>query len=416
MIEEDKFSPKNSGVPTQNKFVRNLATYVFVAIALGILVGHFFPEIGIKTEFIGTWFLYIIEPLIQPLIFLTIIIGIANVGNIRRVGRLGFKTIVYFEVVTTLAMLSAIGMGFLLQPGKIDKNYLNIADAGSYAASHFNNDWLQFLVLNRPLLLLIVAVIIGLLLNVSEKKYKLVPRIEKFRAVLYSILIYVFYLIPFAAFSGMAYSVSKFGINSLLPLGKLVAATYITMALFIVVVFGLVLKRFKISLWKFLISIKEEILVVFGTSSSRAAFPLIVAKLEKMGCGKLVTGFVVPLGYSFNLTGASIFLPMSVIFIAQLYDIPLLFTDILFLLLVLTFTTKIASGIPGSGFIALSATLSILHKFPMEGLIFLFSIDKFMNEARTLTNFIGNAVAVVVISKLENDFISNEEINIKTDK
>lgn len=407
---------KINGVPIQNKFVRNLATYVFIAIALGILTGHFFPEIGVKTEFLGIWFLYIIEPLIQPLIFLTIIIGIGNVGNIKKVGRLSLKTILYFQIITTFALITAIGMGLLLQPGKIDKNYLNVSEPANLFPENGHNDWIQFLILNRPLMLLIIAVIIGLFLNFSSKRSVIISNIEKIRDLIYKILIYLFYLIPIAAFSGMAYAVSKFGINSLLPLGKLVATTYITMALFIVVVFGLLLRKYNISLWKFLVNIKDEILIVFGTSSSRAAFPLIVAKLEKMGCGKSVTGFVIPLGYSFNLTGASIFLPISIVFIAQLYDIPLTFIDLLTILLVLTITSKIASGIPGSGFIALSTSLSLLHKFPMEGLVFLFSIDKFMNEARTLTNFIGNAVAVIVISKLEKDFVPNEEIDLYIEK
>lgn len=407
---------KINGVPIQNKFVRNLATYVFIAIALGILTGHFFPEIGVKTEFLGIWFLYIIEPLIQPLIFLTIIIGIGNVGNIKKVGRLSLKTILYFQIITTFALITAIGMGLLLQPGKIDKNYLNVSEPANLFPENGHNEWIQFLILNRPLMLLIIAVIIGLFLNFSSKRSAIISNIEKIRDLIYKILICLFYLIPIAAFSGMAYAVSKFGINSLLPLGKLVATTYITMALFIVVVFGLLLRKYNISLWKFLVNIKDEILIVFGTSSSRAAFPLIVAKLEKMGCGKSVTGFVIPLGYSFNLTGASIFLPISIVFIAQLYDIPLTFIDLLTILLVLTITSKIASGIPGSGFIALSTSLSLLHKFPMEGLVFLFSIDKFMNEARTLTNFIGNAVAVIVISKLEKDFVPNEEIDLYIEK
>ena len=203
----------NNGVPIQNKFVKNLATYVFMAIALGILTGHFFPEIGSKTEFLGIWFLYIIEPLIQPLIFLTIIIGIGNVGNIKRIGRLGLKTILYFEIITTFALVTAIGMALLLQPGKINKNYLNISEPANLFPENGHDNWIQFLILNRPLLLLIIAVIIGLVLNFSSKRSNIISNIEKVRDVLYKILVYLFYLIPIAAFSGMAYAVSKFGIN-----------------------------------------------------------------------------------------------------------------------------------------------------------------------------------------------------------
>lgn len=399
--------------PISNKFIGNLALYVAIALVLGIIVGHYFPKRGIQLEFLGFGFLYLIEPFIQPIIFLTIIIGISSVGNLRKVGRIGLKAIIYFQIITTLALITGALAAVLLQPGKIDRNFLTMNNQPEYnRVVSLSGDWYNFLILNRPLLFLLLAIVVGCILNSTKHREKLVLTLEKIRNLLYKILFYIFYLIPIAAFGGMAYAVSKFGINSLLPLGKLLATTYITMAFFVFVILGGILRYYKMSLWKFLLYIKEELLIIFGTSSSRTAFPLIVKKLEKLGCSKPVVGLVIPLGYSFNLVGASIFLPISTLFIAQLYNIPLSFYDIITIILIITVTSKSASGVPGSGFIALATTLSILHNFPMEGLAFLFSIDKFMNEARTITNFIGNGVATIVISKFENDFIANDEINL----
>ncbi|WP_166919886.1 cation:dicarboxylate symporter family transporter [Flavobacterium poyangense] len=395
------------------KFVKNLASYVFVALLLGVAVGHYFPEKGIELDFLGTAFLYVIEPFIQPVIFLTIILGLSGVGSLKKVRSISIKTIVYFLMITTLAILIGVVSAWFIEPGKIDKSHFKTIEVPAETASlTFNEHWYDFLLLNRPLILLLVAILLGILLNFSSKRAFLVTKLQRITTFLYQLLLYLFYLVPIAAFGGMAYTVSRFGIDSLLPLGKLLATIYITMAFFIFAILGLILRYYKISLWKFLRYIKEELLIVFGTSSSRTAFPLIVAKLEKAGCSKAVVGLCIPLGYSFNLTGASIFLPVCTLFTAQLFNIPLSFDDIVTIVLVIIITSKVASGVPGSGFIALTITFTTLHKFPVEALALLFSVDKFMNEARTITNFIGNAAAAIVISKVEKDFIPNPEVDL----
>lgn len=403
--------PQSNGIP--NKYLKNLAAYVTVALLLGIAVGHYYPEQGIKLEFLGNGFLYLIEPLIQPIIFLTIIIGVSSIDNLKKVSRVGLKALIYFEIITTLAMVMGITAALFIEPGQIEKNLIDVAVPKHFTATEpLDGGWFNFIILNRPLVLVLVAVLGGVLLSLSPGRAKFVNTLQKIMSFLYKILMYLFLLIPVAAFAGMAYAVSRFGIHTLLPLAKLLATTYITMACFIFIVLGLLLRYYNISLWKFLRYTKEELLIVFGTSSSRTAFPLIVSKLEKAGCSKAVVGLSIPLGYSFNLAGASIFLPVCTLFVAQLFNIPLTFSDILTMGLVIMVTSKVASGIPGSGFIALTITFTTLNKFPLEGLALLFSIDKFMNEARTITNFIGNGVAVILISKYEKDFEPNPEIDL----
>ncbi|WP_291284918.1 cation:dicarboxylase symporter family transporter [Flavobacterium sp.] len=407
--------PESTGIP--QKYLKNLAAYVTLALLLGIAVGHYYPEQGIQLDFLGSGFLYLIEPLIQPIIFLTIIIGVSSIDNLKKVSRVGLKALVYFEIITTLAMIMGIMAALFIEPGKIEKRFIDAALPKHFTATEsLDGGWFNFIILNRPLVLVLLAVITGVLLSLSPGRAKYVTALQKFMTFLYKILMYLFLLIPVAAFGGMAYAVSRFGIHSLLPLGKLLATTYITMALFVFIVLGLLLRYYNISLWKFLNYIKEELLIVFSTSSSRTVFPLIVAKLEKAGCSKAVVGLSIPLGYSFNLAGASIFLPVCTLFVAQLFDIPLTLHDIITIGLVIMITSKVASGIPGSGFIALTITFTTLNKFPLEGLALLFSIDKFMNEARTITNFIGNGVAVILISKYEDDFEPNPEIDLSISK
>ncbi|WP_264530529.1 cation:dicarboxylate symporter family transporter [Flavobacterium sp. N502540] len=407
--------PESNGIP--QKYLKNLAAYVTIALLLGIAVGHYYPEKGIQLDFLGSGFLYLIEPLIQPIIFLTIIIGVSSIGNLKKVGRVGLKAFVYFEIITTIAMIMGIMAALFIEPGKIEKRLIDVTLPKHFTATEsLDNGWFNFIVLNRPLVLLLLAVITGVLLSLSPGRAKYVGILQKIMTFLYRILLYLFLLIPVAAFGGMAYAVSRFGIHSLLPLGKLLATTYITMASFVFIVLGLLLRYYNISLWKFLNYIKEELLIVFSTSSSRTVFPLIVAKLEQAGCSKAVVGLSIPLGYSFNLAGASVFLPICTLFVAQLFNIPLTFRDIITIGLVIMVTSKVASGIPGSGFVALTITFTTLNKFPLEGLALLFSIDKFMNEARTITNFIGNGVAVILISKYENEFEPNPEIDLSITK
>jgi len=252
---------------------------------------------------------------------------------------------------------------------------------------------------------LLIAIISGIVLSYLNKRELIVQKLERFSKVVYKLLRYVMYLAPLGAFGGIAFAVGKFGLQSLMPLGKLMLCVYITMILFVFVVLGAILRYYKHNIWIFLKSIKEEILIVLATSSSEAALPSLIKKLENMGCSKSVVGLVVPAGYSFNLDGTSIYLSMAVLFIAQLYGVELSYGELFTILGILMLTSKGAAGVTGSGFIVLASTLTAIHKIPLEGLAFLLGVDKFMSEARAITNIIGNGVATLVIAKSENEFL-----------
>ncbi len=387
------------------KIFTHLTFYVILAIVYGILLGHFFPEQGVKMEIIGKSFISIIKLFIAPIIFLTIVLGIGSMGNLKKVGRIGLKSLVYFEIVTTLALAIGVGVAFLFKPGNIDKASLVGKDASKFiskAAEPFS--WLHFIRDNFTIQVLIIAILIGISLTYLKNRESIVIRLEKASKFVFKTLKYVMYLAPVGAFGGMAYVVGEYGLNSLLPLGKLVGCVYFTMIAFVIIVLGGIMKLYKLNIFKFLRYIKEEIIIVLGTSSSETALPNLMKKLEDLGCKKSVVGLVVPTGYSFNLDGTSIYLSMSVIFLAQLYNVPLSFQEILLIIGILMLTSKGAAGVTGSGFVVLASTLSSLHNIPLEGLAFLFGVDKFLSEARAITNIIGNGVATLVIAKSEKEF------------
>ncbi|MBS1508595.1 MAG: cation:dicarboxylase symporter family transporter [Bacteroidetes bacterium] len=393
------------------KIIKNLAFQVFVAIIIGVCVGHFYPATGVKMEIIGKSFVDILKLFIAPIIFLTITLGISSIGNLKKVGRLGVKALIYFEIVTTFALVIGIGVALLLEPGHIDRTGLAIQDASKYTQSASKAfDWVKFFMANFTLQVLVLAIVSGIALSYSSKREKIVRVLDRISKVVYAALTYVMYLAPLGAFGGIAFAVGKFGLHSLVPLGKLMICVYITMFLFIVIILGAILRYYKISIWTFLKSIKEEILIVLATSSSEAALPSLINKLERMGCSKPVVGLVVPTGYSFNLDGTSIYLSMAVLFIAQLYNVPLDFSELLAIIGILMITSKGAAGVTGSGFIILASTLTAIHKVPVEGLAFLLGVDKFMSEARAITNIIGNGVATIVIAKSEKEFIEPEVV------
>jgi aerobic C4-dicarboxylate transport protein len=385
------------------KLLTNLTFWVLIAIFAGIAVGHFTPEIGIQMEIIGKTFVDIIKLFIAPIIFLTIVLGISGMGDLKKVGRIGAKSLLYFEIVTTLALVIGIAVAYLFEPGKIDKSGLSLQDPSQYTdASQFS--WLSFFLNNLTLQVLIAAIIIGVVLNYVRQREQIVHVLSRASHFVFLGLKYVMYLAPIGAFGGMAYTIGKFGLATLIPLAKLMFAVYVTMALFIFIVLGSILKYYKINILKLLKYIKEELLIVLGTSSSEVALPSIMIKLEQMGCSKPVVGLVIPTGYSFNLDGTSIYLSLAVIFLAQLYDVHLGFWEMAGIIGILMITSKGAAGVTGSGFIVLASTLTAIHKIPVEGLAFLLGVDKFMSEARAITNLIGNSVATIVISKSEGDF------------
>ena len=385
----------------------NLTFWVLIAILIGIFVGHYTPDTGVQMKVVGDGFISIIKLFIVPIIFLTIVLGIGGMGDLKKVGRIGVKSLLYFEIVSTIALAIGIIVGYIAQPGKIDKTGLEIQDASKYTQGTSEGfSWVSFFMHNSTLQVLIVAIIVGILLNYLSKREQIVAFLYKCSNVVFKALKFVMYLAPLGAFGGMAYTVGKFGLHTLIPLGKLMLTVYVTMFIFIFLILGGILKYYKINIWHFIKYIKEELLIVLGTSSSEAALPNLMDKLEKMGCSKSVVGLVVPTGYSFNLDGTSIYLSMAIIFLAQLYNVHLSIGEIFTIIGLLMITSKGAAGVTGSGFIVLASTLTAIHKIPLEGLAFLLGVDKFMSEARAITNFIGNGVATIVISKSEGEFVT----------
>jgi aerobic C4-dicarboxylate transport protein len=326
-------------------------------------------------------------------------------GDLKKVGRIGLKSLIYFEIVTTLALAIGIWFALMFKPGSIDMSKIEIHDVSKYTSKSSENfSWLNFLKSNLTIQILLVSIFLGISLNYSKRRSSIVVKLEKASKFVFKLLKYVMYLAPVAAFAGIAYTVGEYGLNTLIPLGKLVITVYLTMIVFVLLVLGLIMRYFKLNIFKFLRYIKEEIIIVLGTSSSETALPNLMTKLEKLGCKKSVVGLVVPTGYSFNLDGTAIYLSMSVIFLAQIYNVPLSFNEILLIISILMVTSKGAAGVTGSGFIVLASTLGSLHKIPVEGLAFLFGVDKFLSEARAITNIIGNGVATLVIAKSEKEF------------
>jgi aerobic C4-dicarboxylate transport protein len=386
------------------KIITHLSFYVLIAIILGVSLGIYSPSLALKLEPLSKYFINIIKIFTFPIIFLTVTLGIASMGDLKKVGRIGLKSLIYFEIVSTLSLAIGVVVALWLKPGSINKEGIQMQDPSKYTASPNFHIW-SIIKSNANLQILLFAIIIGLLLNFLNKKEKYIHILGRITHYVFIGLKYVMYLAPIAAFGGMAYAVGKYGLASLIPLGKLMGTMYLTMALFIFVILGSILQYYHLSIWQLIKNIKEELLIVFATSSSEPAMPSLMNKLEKMGCSKSVVGLVVPTGYSFNLDGTSIYLSMAVIFIAQLYNVQLSTAELVTMIFILMLTSKGAAGVTGSGFIVLASTLATLQKIPIEGLAFLLGIDKFMSEARALTNIIGNSAATIFIAKTEKENI-----------
>ena len=384
---------------------RRLTLLVVIALVAAVLLGRFAPATAIRMEPLGTWFVSVIKFFIPFIIFFTITTGIAGMSNLRKVGRIGVKALIYFEAVTTLSLAIGIGMAYLVKPGLIDKRGLPIQDASKYIQQGEKGiDWGHFFATNLTLIVLVAAIIAGIIVNLVRGRETILRKLEWVSKRVFLALKFVMFLAPVGAFGGMAFTIGKYGLETLIPLAKLMLTVYATCILFVLVVLGMILRYFGMNVLAYLKNIKEEILIVFGTSSSESALPSLMVRLEKMGCSQPVVGLVVPTGYSFNLDGTSIYLSMSVIFIAQLYNVPLSFGELLSIIGILMLTSKGAAGVTGSGFTVLAATLTTLQKIPVEGLAFLLAVDKFMSEARAITNIIGNGVATLVIAKSEGEF------------
>lgn len=387
------------------KIATNLTFWVLFAITSGILVGHFFPATGVAMQPLGKYFIDVIKLFIYPIILLTIVTGICGMGDLKKVGKVGGKALIYFEIITTLALLIGIGVGYLLEPGtSVNTSIVAKGDISKYSSGNVSISWIQFFQDNLTIQVLLFAIIAGIVVSKLKSKDAILPKVYWMSKYVFKGLHIVMKLAPIGAFGGMAFTIGKYGVATLLPLGKLMACVYITMALFVFIVLGLVLRYYKISIWKYLGYIKNELLIVLGTSSSEAALPSLMEKLEHMGCHKSVVGLVVPAGYSFNLDGTSIYLSMAIIFLAQVFHIQLSLEQIITIIGILMVTSKGAAGVTGSGFIILASTLTATKVIPIEGLALLLGVDRFMSEARAITNFIGNGVATIFISNNEKMF------------
>jgi len=391
------------------KIFSNLTFWVLFAITSGALLGHFFPEKGIAMEPAGKYFIQIVKLFINPIIFLTISLGISGMNDLKKVGRVGGKALLYFEIVTTLALLIGMVVAYLIQPGAgVNTSNINGGDISKFTTGAKAFSWWKFFKDNLTIQVLIFSILFGIFLSKYTAKDRIITPLKFASKYIFKGLHIVMLFAPIGAFGGMAFTIGKYGIATLLPLGKLMLTVYITMAIFVFVVLGGILKIYKISILKFLNYIKEELLIVLGTSSSEAALPSLMEKLEKMGCAKPVVGLVVPAGYSFNLDGTTIYLSMAVLFLAQVFNVDLSISQMLTVIGILMVTSKGAAGVTGSGFIVLASTLSAINVIPIEGLALLLGVDRFMSEARAITNFIGNGVATVFLSNQEKAFDRNQ--------
>jgi len=390
------------------KLQKNLTFWVLLAILAGILLGHFSPSTAVAMQPLGKYFIDIVKQFINPIIVVTIITGICGMDSLKRVGRIGGKALLYFEVVTTIALLIGILVAYMIQPGAgIDTKGMQWDDVSKFNKSDAIS-LLSFFRENSTIQFLILSIGVGIFLNRSIYKEKVLKKIQCASSYLFKALGWVMKLSPIGAFGGMAFTIGKYGLAALLPLGKLMLCVYITMFLFIVFILGAILRYYKQNIWTLLRYLQNELLIVLGTSSSEAALPNLMNKLEKMGCHRSVVGLVVPTGYSFNLDGTSIYLSMAIIFLAQVFHVDLSWGQIATIFGVLMVTSKGAAGVTGSGFIILASTLNAVKVIPMEGLALLLGVDRFMSEARAITNFIGNAVATIFLSKQEGLFDPQE--------
>jgi aerobic C4-dicarboxylate transport protein len=403
---------------------RNLTVQVLLAISLGVVLGLVAPGVARGMKPVGDTFVNLVRMVIAPVIFLTVTLGIANMRDLKKVGRVGGKALLYFEVVTTFALAIGLIVVNVTKPGAgLDVSALAKGDVSKYAEAGKTMSFVEILTHVVPssvvdafargdvLQIVFFAVLFGTALaSIGERGQALVHVLDETSQVIFRIVGMVMKVAPIGAFGAMAYTVGTFGAKSLLPLGRLMLDVYITMALFIFVVLNLILRAWGFSLWRYLKHIREEIVLVLGTSSSEAALPRMLEKMERYGCAKSVVGLVIPAGYSFNLDGTSIYLSMAALFVAQAFKVELSIGQQLSVLGVLMLTSKGAAGVTGSGFIVLASTLSAMRVVPVEGVAILLGVDRFMSEARAITNLIGNGAACLVIARSENAYAAPEPI------
>ncbi|WP_111900732.1 dicarboxylate/amino acid:cation symporter [Aeromonas veronii] len=399
----------------RKKLFSSLYFQVLLAITLGVFLGHVYPELGADMKPLGDGFVKLIKMIIAPVIFCTVVTGIAGMESMKAVGKTGAIALLYFEVVSTIALIIGLCVVNLLQPGagmNVDPAALDACAISAYAEQAKSQGIIAFLLDIIPgsvigafasgniLQVLLFAVLFGFSLHhIGEKGQVIFGVIDSFSKVIFGIINMIMRLAPVGAFGAMAFTIGKYGVGSLVQLGQLIACFYLTCLFFIFIVLGSIAKASGFSILRFISYIREELLIVLGTSSSESVLPRMLDKMEKLGCQKSVVGLVIPTGYSFNLDGTSIYLTMAAIFIAQATNTPLDLFQQITLLVVLLISSKGAAGVTGSGFIVLAATISAVGHLPLAGLALILGIDRFMSEARALTNLIGNGVATVVVAK-----------------
>jgi aerobic C4-dicarboxylate transport protein len=401
------------------KYFKSLYAQVILAILIGIALGFFYPAFATKLKPLGDGFIKLVKMMIAPVVFCTIVSGIAGMQNIKKVGRVGIKALIYFEVITTLALIIGLVVINILKPGSgmnVDPSTLDSDAVASYATQSKTTGVVDFLLHIIPdniinalsngdlLQILFFSVLFGIALSkIGDKAKPVLNGIRSLESGLFAVINIIMKAAPVGAFGAMAFTIGKYGVGSLASLGQLMLSFYLTCILFIFIVIGSILKYTGFNLFRVLGYIKEEILIVLGTSSSEAALPSLMAKLRKGGCSESVVGLIVPTGYSFNLDGTSIYLTMAVIFLAQATNTHLQLSDQITILLVLLLVSKGAAGVTGSGFITLAALLPTVGNIPVASLALILGIDRFMSEARAITNLIGNTAATLVIAKWEKE-------------
>ncbi|MET3131953.1 aerobic C4-dicarboxylate transport protein [Oxalobacteraceae bacterium GrIS 1.11] len=399
-------------------FYKVLYIQVLFAIACGVLLGIFYPGNAVDMKPLGDGFIKLIKMIIGPVIFCTVVSGIASMHDIKKIGRVGGKALLYFEVVSTFALAIGLivanvlkpGAGFNANPATLDTSSIAVfTKAKPQSATEFlmniiPNTLADAFTKGDILQVLLVSILFGFALSLLGEKGRPVTKlIDEISLAIFGVVGIIMKAAPVGAFGAMAFTIGKYGIASLLPLAKLMGSFYLTCFLFIFVVLGIIAKMTGFSIGRFILYIKEELLIVLGTSSSESALPALMTKLERLGCSKSVVGLVVPTGYSFNLDGTNIYMTMAALFVAQATNTDLTLWQELTILGVAMLTSKGASGVTGAGFITLAATLAVVPTIPVAGMALILGIDRFMSEARALTNFIGNGVASIVVSKWENE-------------
>lgn len=406
---------------SKSRWYSQLYVQVLIGIVLGAAIGYFVPDIGAKLQPFADGFIKLIKMLLAPIIFGTVVVGIAKMGSIKEVGRIGVKALIYFEILSTIALVVGLivvniikpGVGMNINASTLDggaiSKYSQVASEQGGAIEFFLNIIPQTFIgafSNGVMLqVILLSVLMGVaLVQMGETSKPLINTLDLFLQGLFKIVAMVMRLAPLGAGAGMAFTIGKYGIGTLLSLGQLLVALYLTTLIFIVVVLGAVARWSGMPLMQFLRYFKDEILITLGTCSTEAVLPRMMVKLERLGCKKSVVGMVLPTGYTFNADGTCIYLTMAAIFIAQATNTPLTFVDQMILLGVFLLTSKGSAGVAGAGFVTLAATLTTIHSIPLVGLVLLLGIDRFLNEARAVTNLIGNGIGTIAIAKWDNSF------------